>query len=272
MTEAGALVSHDPRPLVLLHGWALNLRVFDGLVTRLDAPTATPRFAITRLDLPGHGLAIEPASWRARPDDQGWQIDELADHLLAQMPPRAALLGWSLGAKVALEIAARAPQRVSALVLVSATPRFAQSPDWPHGSPAERLDALAAALRRDYRRTVSEFLSLQVRGSQSADTTLATLQRSLLERGECPPEVLLRALRLLHRVDQRPRLALITAPTLVIAGEYDRVVHPEASRALAGLIGGARFLALPRCGHAPFLSHEAEFTAAVQTFLAKVPT
>lgn len=270
MNESTSSASHTARALVLLHGWALNLRVFDALVAKLNAFDAAPRFEITRLDLPGHGLAIEPPRWRTRADEVGWDIGELAEHLLAQMPPRTALLGWSLGAKVAMEIAARAPQRVAALVLVSATPRFAQADDWPHGTPAERLDALAVALQSDYRRTVSDFLSLQVRGSQDAAASLASLQRALLERGECPPGVLLRALRLLHRLDQRPRLAAIQAPTLVVAGEYDRVVHPQASRALAGLIARARYLELPRCGHAPFLSHEPEFVTAVQSFLAEV--
>lgn len=252
--------------LVMLHGWALNLRVFDGLVSRLTDAHVGARVEIIRLDLPGHGRAREPTAWQ-QPSDRAWEIGEVADHLLAQMPERAVVLGWSLGAKLALEIAVRAPERVTGLILVSATPKFAATADWPHGAPAARLDALAAALRSDYRRTVSDFLSLQVRGSAEATSTLDHLRRALLDRGECPPDVLLRALRLLHEVDQRTSLSRIATPTLVIAGAYDRVVHPEASRALAQRIPGARYVELPRCGHAPFLSHESDVVDLVREFL-----
>lgn len=257
-------------PLVMLHGWALNLRVFDALVSRLDAWSKDANgvpLAISRLDLPGHGRALEPAAIHHHDTQRGWDIGLAAAHLLRQMPPRFVLLGWSLGAKLAMEIAAQAPERIIGLVLVSPTPRFAIAADWPHGAAPEVLDALAKHLREDYRRTISEFLGLQVRGSAHAEQTLASLRAALLAQGECPPEVLLRSLKLLHEVDQRPRLPLIRCPTLVIAGQYDRVVHPQASRALAGLIRAARFEEIPRCGHAPFLSHAEEFCALLENFL-----
>lgn len=250
-------------PLAMLHGWAMNLRVFDGLVERIPRE----RFEITRYDLPGHGRAAEPAQLYRDSADGGWQMDKVAAHLLAQLPPRSLLLGWSLGAKIAMEIAAQAPQRLYGLVLVSATPKFAAAADWPHGAPAENLDQLALNLRERYAQTLREFLSLQVRGSPQATETLQRLQRALLERGECPPEVLLRSLRLLHGVDQRERLKEIKVPTLVIAGQYDRVVHPRASQALAELIDGAEFVEIPRCGHAPFISNETEFVGALTDFV-----
>lgn len=261
-------------PLVMLHGWALNLRVFDGLVQSLLERARTAdgvMLDITRLDLPGHGRALEPPSIHHDDPQGAWDIELTARHLLRQMPARFVLLGWSLGAKLAMEIAAQAPERVQGLVLVSPTPRFAHAPDWPYGAPAEVLDSLAGHLRDDYRRTVTDFLGLQVRGSTNATETLAGLRAALLAQGECPQDVLLRSLKLLHQVDQRPRLSLIDAPTLIIAGQYDRVVHPQASRALAALIRGAQFVEIPRCGHAPFLSNSEEFCAAVENFLRQLP-
>jgi pimeloyl-[acyl-carrier protein] methyl ester esterase len=126
-------------------------------------------------------------------------------------------------------------------------------------------------LAQDYRRTVREFLELQVRGSANAEATLAALQAALQAQGECPPDTLRRAARMLHAVDQRPRLALVEAPTLVIAGEYDRLVHPEASRALATLLPRGEFVQVARAGHAPFLSHAEEVVALVRSRLATVP-
>ena len=258
-------------PLVMLHGWALNLRVFDDLVTRLLHPPLEPRRELLRLDLPGHGRASEPPSLYGGDPEGGWDIGAVAEHLLAQLPPRCALLGWSLGAKLALEIAARAPERIEQLVLLCATPRFAQSDDWPHGTPAAVLGAFAGHLAQDYRRTVREFLELQVRGSANAEATLAALQAALQAQGECPPDTLRRAARMLHAVDQRPRLALVEAPTLVIAGEYDRLVHPAASRALATLLPRGEFVQIARAGHAPFLSHAEEVVGLVRSRLATAP-
>lgn len=256
-------------PLVMLHGWALNLRVFDQLVARLETPAAQPRFDITRLDLPGHGRAAEPPHLYGNDPERAWDIAAVADWMLTQMPPRSLLMGWSLGAKIAMEIAARAPERVRALVLISGTPRFARSESWPHGADPAALDALARHLRKDYRRTIGDFLSLQVRGDPQADQTLQDLRTALFTQGECSEGTLLRSLRLLHTVDQRERLKEIIAPTLVIAGQYDRVVHPQASHAAAELIPQATFHELARCGHAPFISHVGDVCELLQDFAAE---
>jgi pimeloyl-[acyl-carrier protein] methyl ester esterase len=256
--------------LVMLHGWALNLRVFDELVEQLEAPAAQPRFDITRLDLPGHGRAPEPSDLYGDQVEGAWDIGKVADLLIQQMPTRCILLGWSLGAKISMEIAARAPERIRGLVLISATPKFARSEDWPHGANPAALDVLGRHLRDDYRRTVSDFLSLQVRGSVQAEETLSNLRNALLSQGECQPATLLRSLRLLHQIDQRSRLPLITAPTLVIAGQYDRVVHPGATQATAAMIPNARYHELPRCGHAPFISHVHEVVELIQDFATEL--
>lgn len=267
MTPPPVMPPPGAPPLVMLHGWALNLRVFDDIVARLLHPPIEPRCELLRLDLPGHGRAPEPAALYGGDPEGAWDMGAVAEHLLAQLPPRCALLGWSLGAKLALEIAARAPDRIEQLLLLCATPRFAQSDDWPHGTPAAVLGAFAGHLARDYRRTVREFLELQVRGSANAAATLAALQA----QGECPPDTLRRAARMLHAVDQRPRLALVQAPALVIAGEYDRLVHPEASRALAALLPQGEFVQVARAGHAPFLSHAEEVVGLVRSRLVPAP-
>jgi pimeloyl-[acyl-carrier protein] methyl ester esterase len=249
--------------LVMLHGWGLNLRVFDALSERLrDA------FEVIRIDLPGHGRSPESLALQR----DGWTHGALATELLPQLPSRFTLLGWSLGAQLAIEMAAAAPGRVAALLLLSATPRFAAAPDWPWGAAPEVLAGFAAQLQSDYRGTVRDFLELQVRGSRNASETLISLQSALFRQGECPPPVLGRALELLHRADLRARLSLIQAPTLVLAGQYDRVVHPGASRALAAALPHATFHELARCGHAPFVSHEKECAALLRDFVPREAT
>jgi pimeloyl-[acyl-carrier protein] methyl ester esterase len=248
----------DGPDLVLLHGWGLNLRVWDRLAEALS-----DRFRVIAVDLPGHGRS-DWSSSAGTPAAQTWRLLET----LASFSNSYSVLGWSLGAQVALDLAAAMPIRVDRLVLVAATPKFAAAPDWPYGAEPEGLERLATQLQTDYRRTVSGFLDLQVRGSVDSSEVLAELQAALFAHGEAQPEALAAGLELLKNTDLRPNLGLVRAPTLVIAGQYDRVTRPAASRALAEALPNARYVEFRRAAHAPFLSHSAEFTQLVREFLS----
>jgi len=253
--------------LVLLHGWGLNVRVWDGLAAAL-----CDRFRIIAVDLPGHGRSLWPPE-RSSLAGQAAQVHET----IAEIATEYSLLGWSLGGQIALQLVAGAPRRipltstVHRLVLIATTPRFATSPDWPHGAPPERLTALAAGLRADYRRTVSDFLELQVRGSAAGAEALQQLRASLFAHGDSGEHPLLSALardlELLRDTDLRSLLPQITLPTLVIAGQYDRVTMPAASNALADSLPNARYVEIRRAAHAPFLSHLPQLGALIADFL-----
>ena len=62
-------------------------------------------------------------------------------------------------------------------------------------------------------------------------------------------------------------LGSIGAPTLAVAGQYDRVLLPAATRALAAAMPHARFAEIRRAAHAPFLSHTAEVADLLSDFL-----
>lgn len=248
--------------LVLLHGWGLNVRVWDGLVGQLS-----DRFRMVTVDLPGHGRS----GWlpdRSSLEQQAAQVRETVAAIAAEY----FLLGWSLGGQIALQLAAGSTA-IRRLVLIATTPRLIASPDWPHGAPPERLAAQAAGLRTDYRRTVSEFLDLQVRGSAGGTEALAQLNAALFAHGSgegtLGPRLaaLARGLDLLHDTDLRPLLAEVTVPTLVIAGQYDRVALPAASHALADSLPDVRYVEIRRAAHAPFLSHLPELSSLVADFL-----
>jgi pimeloyl-[acyl-carrier protein] methyl ester esterase len=251
---------HGP-DLVLLHGWGLNLRVWDGLTREL-----AKHFRVIAVDLPGHGRSAWNAKART-PAEQAWQVHAA----LSSRSDRYSLLGWSLGGQIALDLAAAMPGNVERLVLVATTPRFAASEDWPHGMPATSLDKLATQLRTNYKRTVSEFLELQVRGSAASEKVLADLHASLFSHGEAHPKALVAGLATLKNSDLRSMLGLIHAPALVIAGQYDRVTLPAASRALAAALPDARYVEFRRAAHAPFLSHTPEFASLVTRFLQGAP-
>jgi pimeloyl-[acyl-carrier protein] methyl ester esterase len=273
--------------LVLLHGWGLNLRVWDGLAAALCG-----RFRIIAVDLPGHGRS----AWlpeRSSLAEQAAQVRET----VAGMTDKYSLIGWSLGGQMALQLAAAAaPSGLDRLILIATTPRLIAGPDWPHGAPPERLAGQAADLRANYQRTVSDFLELQVRGSIGGAEALEQLRAALFAhgsahgsertlqpgKGERRPDsaerssvagpnlaALVRGLELLRDTDLRPLLPALTLPTLVIAGQYDRITPPPASRALADSLPNSRYVEIRRAAHAPFLSHLPQLTRLITDFLGE---
>lgn len=247
----------DGPPLVVWHGWGMNLRVFAPLVARL-----APHHRVIAVDLPGHGRSPWPAGVT--------DFAVLRDALLATVPHGSALLGWSMGATLALQAALARPGHVRALALLHATPRFVADPDWPHGLAPAVLADFARALDTDYARTVSDFLDLQVRGSRDAPTVLARLRAALHEQGDARPEALAAGLALLRQADLRAELAALDVPALVCSGQYDRVTPPAAAAALAALLPHARHRQFARAGHASFLSHTDEVADTLLDWLTGI--
>ncbi|GAC1456805.1 MAG: pimeloyl-ACP methyl ester esterase BioH [Steroidobacteraceae bacterium] len=247
------------KDLVLLHGWGLNLGVWDEL-----ARTLARRFRVIAIDLPGHGRS----DWDPRavtPAAQAWRVHET----LAPLTERYALLGWSLGGQFALDLAAAMPAGVERLALIATTPRFLAAPGWRCGMAPALLTRLAEALGRGRDAAVDEFLALCARGSapRTAARVLRQLRRALHQHGAAHPEALTTGLARLRECDLRPALPLLRVPALVIAGQADRITRAAAARALAARLEGARYVEFPGAAHAPFLSHPARFAAMLSGFL-----
>ncbi len=257
MTQLYVEVNGSGPDLVLLHGWGLNVRVWDGLVEELR-----DRFRMIAVDLPGHGRSPWTPG-RNTPAEQAW----LLHSTLAPISNRYSLLGWSLGGQIALDLAAAMPARVDKLVLVATTPRFTVAPDWPYGMKADAIAKMATQLRENYRQTVRDFLDLQVRGSLEGASVIEQLRNALFVHGEAKPEALEAGLGTLAISDLRPTLPHVRTRTLVIAGQNDRITAPAASRALAEALPDAQYVEMRRAAHTPFLSHRKEFAAILERFL-----
>lgn len=243
---------HGPA-LVLLHGWGLHSGIWSTLLPKL-----VQHYRVSCIDLPGHGHSPAPAD--------AFDLEAAATAIAAHAPPGAAWLGWSLGGQLALA-AALAGHDISRLVLVATTPRFVTAADWPCGVAPATLTGFAASLAADHRKTVRDFLSLQVRGDRHAASLLRKLRAALKERGDPAPGALRGGLEILAATDLRERLGALPQPTLVIAGERDRLTPAMAGQRLAASLPDGRCLVLPGAAHAPFLAQPAAFLAAVTGFL-----
>jgi pimeloyl-[acyl-carrier protein] methyl ester esterase len=234
----------------------MNLRVFDLLRADLH------QYESWAVDLPGHGRS----PWW--PEASEFEVQKAA--VLAVLPPTCVLVGWSLGAKLAMAIAAEEPRRVRALVLIAASPKFAAAADWPHGMATQAQRAFDAALAQDWQRTLQDFIALQLRGSRNAGDSRAVIEEALASHGAPEPQALLAGMGLLERVDLRSLASKVSQPALLIAGQNDRVTPPAAADWLAQALPNARLVAIPRAGHAPMISHHIEVAEALRGLLQEL--
>jgi pimeloyl-[acyl-carrier protein] methyl ester esterase len=245
--------------LVLLHGWGMNSGVWNALPPEFNAD-----YRLHPIELPGHGEAAFEPTWQG--------LEDWADAALAAAPERAVWLGWSLGALVAMQAAlhtrAHQAERIMALILVSATPRFVQAADWRAAMAETVFARFHAGLIENPRQTLQRFLALQVRGSDGERETLRLLRAGIATRAQPRQDALVTGLTLLCEEDLRARLADIQRPTLWLFGERDTLVPAEVSERVGLLMPGARCELIAGAGHAPLLSHGPQSQAAISAFLA----
>lgn len=246
-------------PVVLVHGWCMSSAIwkyqFDGLpaCARLIAP-----------DLRGHGRSREIA------ENLNFDrfTEDLADLFEALDLSRVVLVGWSMGAQVALQAYAGLSGRLAGLVLVSATPRFTASADFPHGLDASEVRGMRLNVQRNPTRALGRFYSRLFAEGELEQHDLAHEIKQLLSELVSPDRAaVLAALDSLAGADMRNMLAMVSLPTVILNGAQDRICLPEASLYLKTHITGAAQTLFPGCGHAPFLTHSYQFNDIIAGFV-----
>lgn len=236
------------RPLVFLHGWGLSSRVWTPLLEAMS-----PGLDMRTPDLPGHGTAAPaPASLSA------W-----ADAMGTSLPAESVLVGWSLGAFLALELARRHPDHVRRVILIGATPRFIQADDWSCALPAATLDEFRGNFTSAPAATQQRFVALQSLGDRNRKQVSKTLNAAL-SPAENPG--LGDGLQVLADADLRGALGQISQPVRLIHGGEDRLMPLAAAEWLADHLPDARLSVLGDCGHAPFLSRPVDCASLIEGF------
>ena len=176
---------------------------------------------------------------------------------------RFTLLGYSLGAAVAVRAATRHPQRVTGLVL---TAGFAH--------PDNRLRLAVAVWRAllDAGDPVLLARFLMLAGTGGAHLNVLDpdeLEASIAALPDIVPAGTPEQVDLVASVDTRAELAAIEAPTLVVATTQDGLVGPELSGELAAGIPGAELVEIA-AGHSIGVEARDEWLAAIRAFLGKL--
>ncbi|KAF0217746.1 MAG: pimelyl-acyl-carrier protein methyl ester [Geobacteraceae bacterium] len=252
----------DGPPLVFLHGWSMSGRVW-----RFQAEELASAYRVITLDLRGHGLSAVSGEAIAM-EDFARDVTALFDRLDLT---HATLIGWSMGVQVALAAYHAVRSRLAALVLVSGTPLFTASADYPHGLPPTEAKGMGVRLKRDYHKSMGEFFRRMFAADELSREQENRIARGIVMEGKLPdPEAARRSLETLATADLRAVLASVDLPVLLIHGGSDTICLPAASRYMAERLPNARLKILEGLGHAPFLSRPAEFNAIVKEFLQGV--
>jgi pimeloyl-[acyl-carrier protein] methyl ester esterase len=248
-------------PLLFIHGWTMSGRVW-----RFQTEALLPHYRPVTLDLRGHGLSSPAAAYTL--DLLAADVASLARFLDLR---GACLVGWSLGAQVALRSFPLLRERIAGLVLVGGTPRFTAGDGYPHGLPPREVRGMAARLSRDFPRTLGEFFRAMFAPGELGREEENRIAREIVMGGRVPePAVALATLATLAETDLRGELPGVDRPVLLIHGGADPICLPAASRAMAELLPDARLAELSGLGHAPFLSRPSLFTELLRGFLKEL--
>lgn len=241
--------------LVLLHGWGLNAEVWQNIVPRLSA-----QFRLHLVDLPGYGRSRGFAAL---------SLEQMAQALVPFLPPRAIVLGWSLGGLVATQLALSEPERLRALITVASSPCFTARDDWPGIAPLT-LHNFQQQLSHDFKRTVERFLALQTMGTETARADARKLKEVVLSQPMPDVDVLNGGLSILSDDDLRDRLTAITLPFLRMYGALDGLVPRRIVQQLDPLLPASPSVVTDKAAHAPFISHPDAFCQHIVSFISKL--
>ncbi|MFF6786610.1 alpha/beta fold hydrolase [Streptomyces sp. NPDC012510] len=269
-TELAYHLRGEGDPLVVLPGGAMRASAYLG-----DLGGLTTHRRLILLDLRGTGdsaIPADPATYRC--DRQVDDVEALRAHLGLE---RMDLLAHSAGGNLALLYAARHPERVSRLALITATP-------WAVGLPVTVEDRLSAArIRADEPWFEEAYPAFEAawtgRGpfddammpffyGRWDDTARAHMAAEEDQTNE-EASALYGSTGAYDPPATRAALTGLPAPALVFAGELDTGPTPDLARRTAELLPGARFTVQPGGGHFPWLDDPEWFVRHVMAFLTE---
>lgn len=249
-------------PIVFLHGWSLS-----GAVWRSQVERFSSRYRCITMDLRGHGLSGAP--------DSGYGMEELASDvagLFAHLElSRVAVVGWSLGAVVALAAYSLLRERLAGLALVSGTPKFTAAGEYSCALTSKEPRVLGLRLKRDLDGACRGFFQGMFTADEVSCAGYEQIETEYFRGADrLPCHAAVQTLDALASADLRGSLASIGVPVLLAHGSGDAICPAEASRFMSERIPGAMLKILDGAGHAPMLTRPRELNGILDTFFERV--
>jgi pimeloyl-ACP methyl ester carboxylesterase len=221
-------------PVILLHGGLANADYWGSQVRELEK-----RYRVVVMDSRGHG--------RSTRNEQPYGYDLMASDVVGLMDflkvPKAAIIGWSDGAIIGLDIAMHHPERVSKLFAFAANSDPSGVADIAHSAVfnafiarAEQEYEALSPTPKDYKRFLAQITKMW---ETQPNWTAADLRE-------------------------------IAVPTWIVDADHDEAIKRENTELMAANIPGAGLLIQPEVSHFSFLQDPGQFTADVAHFLQVV--
>src|SRR3954469_521744 len=189
-------------------------------------------------------------------------IQAMAQLLLREHEGPLVLCGASMGGMIAMEAARQAPDRIAALALLGTDAR----PDSPE-MIALREAAIALFAQGRAREVIEPNIALAFHPDHASALAQEYLE-TVLAAGDA--QLIAQNRAVIGRRDQRPQLARLRCPVLVMCGEDDLLTPPERSREIAALMPQSKLLLVPRCGHMLTLERPEVVNRSLSDWLATI--
>lgn len=259
--QLAAATRGSGEPVIVLHGFTGSAEAIAPLADRLDG---WQRIAV---DLVGHGRSPSPV------DLAPYSVEAMADAvdlLVAGVPGGAChIIGYSMGGRVALALAAAHPHACRSLTLISATAGLADESERVQRRHADAAlaDRLAS---HGIARFVEDWLAQPMWDTLRAKLSRSEWEASIRQRLGCDPAGLANSLRAGGTGSMVPlwdRLADLDVPTLVMCGELD-AKFVEIGRQMNDLLPRSDLVVLAGAGHAAHLEVPDACATAIRQHLA----
>lgn len=253
----------EGHPVVLLHGSGPGATSWSNF--RPNIPELSRHFRVLAVDMPGWG---ESEAVPLRERDHPATAVQLLDALGLE---KAAFVGNSMGGVTSLATAALHPDRVSHLITMGPASQPRPVLFQAGGGPSEGMKVLFAGYRDP---SVASMRHLAEIMTYDAGEAADDVAKDRAKAAQAHPEHLEHFLTGMaeggtpvSRWASAEELAGVAAPSLLIHGRDDRVVHFEHSLQLVSLIPDSRLVLFNRCGHWAQLEHAEEFNRLVTDFI-----
>jgi sigma-B regulation protein RsbQ len=243
--------------LLLAHGFGCDQNMW-----RLLTPTLAKSYRMVLFDYVGSGRA-DPSAWDERRysslDGYAQDVLEVAEELDLR---EVTFVGHSVSAMVGVLAAAKAPERISRLVMVAPSPCYIDDAGYRGGFSSEDIDELLESLESNYLGW-SAAMAPVIMGNEDRPELGQELAASFCATDPDMARVFARTTFL---SDSRQDLKTVTVPTLILECRQDVIAPREVGAYVHDAIPTSRLVTLEATGHCPQLSAPQATAAAIVDF------
>lgn len=255
----------EGRAIVFLHGWSLGNEAFSPQRRAL-----AKRHRVVLPCLRGHG--------ESSPFEEGHDIGTLADdvsQLLVELDlADAVIVGWSMGALVAWQVAlGKERGRVAGIVTIDMVPRVLNGPGWTHGLRAGThlydLDIDVSRMQADWPAFTEAYVpKVFARGKSGERRGLIAKMTALIEDNDVGS--MTRLWQTIVNADFLDQVQTLDTPTMITYGQLSQVYDEQAAIWMEAHIPNSRRVAFAGSGHAPHLEEPRLFNQALEQFVEEL--